>query len=113
VIPASIRGRAANPAVRTLVAGALAIIGGLAIAYMDSRPGYDDTGVAAVLLISVAAVAAAIGGTRPWLWAILVGAWTPLIEIPGGGSTGSALALVFAGLGAAVGFLARRATRQD
>jgi hypothetical protein len=75
---------------------------------MDSRPGYDDTGVTAVLLISVAAVAAAIGGARPWLWAILVGAWTPIIEIGSGGSTGSLFAMVFAGLGAAVGFLARR-----
>jgi hypothetical protein len=77
---------------------------------MDSRPGYDDTGVTVVLLIAIAAVAAAIGGSRPWLWAILVGAWTPIIEMGSGGSTGSLLALVFAGLGSAVGFLARRAS---
>lgn len=108
MIPASIRGRSASPAARTLIAGGLATIGGLAIAYMDSRPGYDDTGVTAVLLISVTAVAAAIGGTRPWLWAILVGAWTPIIEISSGGSTGSLLAIVFAGLGAAIGYLAAR-----
>jgi len=94
-----------------MVAGALAITGGLAIAYMDSRPGYDDTGVTAVLLISVAAVAAAIGGTRPWLWAVLMGAWTPLIEISSTGSTGSVLALAFAGAGAAVGYLAARGAR--
>ena len=75
---------------------------------MDSRPGYDDTGVTAVLLISVAAIAAAIGGTKPWLWAILAGAWTPIIEISSGGSTGSLLALAFAGAGAAVGYLAAR-----
>ena len=91
-----------------MVAAALAAAGGLAIAYMDSRPGYDDTGVTAVLLTSVAAVTAAIAGTRPWLSALLVGAWTPLIEILGGGSTGSLLALAFAGLGAAVGYLATR-----
>ena len=113
MIPASIRGRPAGPAARSLIAAALAVIGGLAIAYLDSRPGYDDTGITAVLLISVAAAAAAISGTGPWLWAVLVGAWTPLIEIASGGSTGSLLALVLAGLGAAVGFLARRATRQD
>jgi hypothetical protein len=78
---------------------------------MDSRPGYDDTGVTAVVLISVAAIAAAIGGTRPWLWAILVGAWTPIIEISSGGSTGSLLAMVFAGLGATIGYvIARGAT---
>jgi hypothetical protein len=105
------RGRPASPAARTLIAGALAVVGGLAIAYMDSRPGYDDTGVTAILLISVAAIAAAIGGTRPWLWATLVGAWTPIIEISSGGSTGSLLALAFAGAGAAVGYLAARGAR--
>jgi len=41
-----------------LVAGALAVIGGLAIAYMDSRPGYDDTGVTAFVF---AGIGAAIG----------------------------------------------------
>ena len=111
MIPASTRGRPASPAARNLIAGALALIGGLAIAYMDSRPGYDDTGVTAVLLLSVAAIAAAIGGTRLWLWAILVGAWTPIIEIGSGGSTGSLLALVFAAAGAAVGYLATRSVR--
>jgi hypothetical protein len=81
----------------------------VAIAYLDSRPGYDDTGVTAVALIALAAVAAAIAGTRPWLWAILVGVWTPVLEIPAGGSTGSLLALAFAGAGAGVGFLGARA----
>ncbi len=89
-------------------AAAVAVIGGLLIAYLDSRPGFDDTGVTAVLVITVAAVAAAIGGTRPWLWAILVGGWTPLVEIAEGGSTGSLLALVFAGAGAAIGYFAAR-----
>ena len=111
MIPASIRGRPVGPAARSLIAGALAVIGGLAIANIDSRPGYDDTGVTAVLLISVAAIAAAIGGTRPWLWAVLVGAWTPIFEISSGGSTGSLLALAFAGAGAAVGYLAARGAR--
>jgi hypothetical protein len=78
---------------------------------MDSRPGYDDTGVTAVLLISVAAIAAAIGGRRPWLSAFLVGIWTPIIEISSGGSTGSLLALVFAGAGATIGYVIARGAR--
>jgi uncharacterized membrane protein len=111
VIPASTWGRPANPAAPTFIAGAIALIGGLTIAYMDSRPGYDDTGVAAVLLIAVAAIAAAIAGRRPWLWALLVGIWTPIIEISSGGSTGSLLALAFAAAGAVVGYLAARGAR--
>lgn len=100
--------RPAIATARIAVAAAVAVIGGLAIAYVDSRPSYDDTGVTAVLLITVAAISAAIGGKRPWLWATLVGGWTPLIEIATGGSTGSLLALVFAAAGAAVGYLAAR-----
>jgi hypothetical protein len=107
-MPASLRARYDAPTARSIVAAVLSVIGGLAIAYVDSRPGYDDTGVTAVLLIAVAAPAAAIGGTRPWLWAVLVGVWTPLIEVSSGGSTGSLLALAFAAAGAAVGYLAAR-----
>jgi hypothetical protein len=93
---------------RTILASALAVLAGTAVAFMDSRPGFDDTGVTAVALFGAAALTAAIGGRRPLLFALLVGVWTPLVEIPAGGSTGSLLALVFAAAGATVGCLARR-----
>jgi hypothetical protein len=98
-----------RPAPRTLGAAAIALIGGLGIAAIDARPGFDDTGVTAGLLVVVAAIAAGFGARRPWLWALLVGLWTPLLEIPRSGATGSLLALAFAAAGAAFGHLVARA----
>jgi hypothetical protein len=78
-----------------------ALVAGLGIAGIDSSPGWDDTGITAVLL-----VVAAFGVTildprrRAWWWTILVGLPTPLLEIPAGGSNGAWLAVVFAGVGA-------------
>ncbi len=86
----------------TLIVVALAL--GLVIARIDSRPGWDDTGTSAGLLLLGTATIAAVGGARPWLWAILVGAPTPITEIVSTGNTGSTLALVFAAIGAAVGW---------
>ena len=89
-----------------LIAAAVAV--GAAIGYVDSRPGWDDTGITAGLLIVAAGAAAAVSGRRPWLWALLVGAGTPLFEIPTRGSPASLVALVFAAFGALAGWLVAR-----
>jgi hypothetical protein len=94
---------------RTTAAAAIALGGGIGIALMDSSSGFDDTGITVVGLLAVAAVAAALDGRRPLLWAVAVGAWTPLLEIPAARSSASLAALVFAGIGAVVGHLAARA----
>jgi hypothetical protein len=93
---------------RTAIAAVLAVAAGLAIAFVDSRPGYDATGITAVALFGSAALATLIAGERPVLWALLVGVWAPLIEITTLGNAGSLLALLFAGAGAAVGFVIGR-----
>ncbi len=87
---------------------AAAAAAGVAIGFLDSRPGWDDTGITAGLLILAAGLVAGISGRRPWLWAILVGAGTPLFEIPTGGSPASLAALGFAAVGALVGWLVAR-----
>jgi len=91
-----------------LALGAAAVIAGLGIAALDTRPSWDDTGITVGLLLGAAAAAAAASGRRPWLWATLVGAPLPIVEIAGGGATASLLALVFAAAGASIGWLARR-----
>lgn len=93
---------------RTIAAAAIALVGGIGIALLDSSPGFDDTGISAVGLLAVAAVAAALDGRRPLLWAIAVGAWIPLLEMPAPRSSAPFAALVFAGIGAALGHLAAR-----
>ena len=89
---------------RDALASALAIGAGLTIAVIDSQPGWDDTGVTAILLVLAAFASAALSGRRPWLWALLVGGWIPLLEIPSSGQLGPAVALLFAASGAIAGY---------
>jgi hypothetical protein len=88
---------------------ALALALGLLIALADSSPGWDSTAITAGALLLAAATAAFLGRRRPWLWALLVGLPTPLIEIGSGESTGSLAALVFAAIGSAAGWVLARA----
>ena len=86
-----------------------ALVVGLLIAFADSSPGWDSTGITAGALLLASGATAYLGQTRPWLWALVVGLPTPLIEMTGSGSTGSLLALVFASAGAAIGWALARA----
>lgn len=93
------------------IALVVAAIGGLAIAWIDASPGWDDTGITAGLLVIGAAVAAGISGRRPWLWALLVGLPTPFVELAQGGDPAVLAALGFAAIGATAGYLIARAIR--
>ena len=90
---------------------AASVIAGLAIALVDSSPGWDSSGITAGLLLLSSGTAAAVAGDRPWLWTLLVGLPTPAIELAGGGDAGSIGALAFAAAGAAIGWAIGRATR--
>lgn len=87
---------------------ALALALGLAIAFVDNSPGWDSTGITAGALALGAGTAAYLGRDRPWLWALLVGLPTPIVEIASSGATGSVLGLGFAAIGAGVGWAVRR-----
>jgi hypothetical protein len=89
-----------------LIVGAAVV--GAAIAFVDSRPGWDDTGITVGLLVLAAGVVAGASGRRPWMWALLVGAWTPAVEVATGGSAASFAALGFAAVGALGGWALRR-----
>ncbi len=100
---------------------ALGVILGLVLAYVDSRPGFDATGITAVLLVAAALVAVLVAGPALALagspilataaWTALVGLWIVIVER----TTGSVLALVFAAIGAgsAVLFLRWRHANPD
>jgi hypothetical protein len=87
---------------------ALAVAVGLVIAWIDTRPGWDDTGVTAGLLLAASAIFAALRPRAPWLWAIAVGVWIPLVGILGTHNYGSLLALAIAFLGAYGGAMVRK-----
>jgi hypothetical protein len=88
---------------------AVALGAGLVIGLVDSSPGWDSTGLTAGALFVSAAVVAGVARDRPWLWALLVGLPTPILDIVRTGNAGSILALGFAAAGAAAGWAVRRA----
>jgi hypothetical protein len=59
---------------------ALAILMGLFIAYVDSRPTWDDTGITAGTMLLSSGLFTLIGYRRPWLIALAIGLWTPVYE---------------------------------
>lgn len=85
------------------LASVLALAAGLAIGAVDSSPAWDDTGVTVFALLLASGFIAALAGRRPWLIALLVGGFVPLLEVPRGAGTGPLFALLFAGVGAGVG----------
>ena len=88
---------------------ALALGIGLCITWVDSRPGWDDTGITAgVILLACAGLGMAMP-ERAWLWALLVGGWIPLAGIILHQNYGSILALIIAFFGAYLGFAGRKA----
>lgn len=51
----------------------LAVICGVTIAWIDTRPHWDDTGVTVGLVLLSAAVCGALSPPRAWLWALIIG----------------------------------------
>ena len=93
---------------RVWIAGVLAFAAGCAIAWMDTRPNWDDTGITVGALILVSGIVS-LAGLRWWITAILVAGPLLLAEMwsPGWGFM---LAPVFSILGALGGAFVRRLT---
>ena len=96
---------------RTWLLAILATAIGIAIALVDARPTWDDTGITAGVLLVTAFIVSALAGGRPWLWALLVGTWVPALTILNGGDPAAVLALAFAAAGAYAGYAASRLWR--
>ncbi len=92
-----------------LILTPLAIAAGLIIAWIDSGPRWDDTGITAGAIFLTAALFGVLRPSRAPLWALAIGAWIPFFGIVLHRNFGSLLALAVAFLGAYAGALARRA----
>jgi hypothetical protein len=99
----------AGMSTRTLLI--VATVVGLTIAYIDSRPTWDDAGVTAFSMLVCAGVLGLIAPQRPWLWALAVGIWIPLYAVTRAwslSSLGMVVVLVFPFAGAYLGMGIRR-----
>ena len=86
----------------------LALILGLLITYVDTRPNWDDTGVSAMTIFVSCGLLGVMGPARPWLWALAVGLWIPILGITLKHNFGSLLALLIAFAGAYAGMAFRK-----
>lgn len=77
---------------------------GLLIAWLDSRPHWDDAGISAFLLLIAAFVCGLLGRRYVWIVALSVGVWIPLSGIISSSNFGSLIALIPAFIGAYLGF---------
>ena len=62
---------------------------GLAIAWIDARPHWDDDGVTAAFLLMAGGLLGLLGPRRPWLWGLAIGLWIPIRLILGKPTLGS------------------------
>ena len=85
----------------------VALILGALIAWVDSRPSWDDTGITAGVLLLVCAGFGVLHPRFAWLWALALGAWIPLVGIVTAHNYGSLLALGIALIGTYLGVAAR------
>jgi hypothetical protein len=96
---------------RTLLVAAIVV--GVAIAYVDARPGWDDTGISAGALTLSAGALGLMGPRKPWAWALGVGIWIPawaIARTPSLHALSMLFVLAFPFIGAYVGRAVRRMT---
>jgi hypothetical protein len=60
---------------------AVAVVVGLLVAYVDSLPKWDDTGITVFALVFCGGVLGLVVRRRPWLYGLAVGLWLPLRAI--------------------------------
>ncbi len=59
---------------------AVALTAGLSIAFVDSRPTWDDTAITVAALLVCGVIIGLLIKRRPWLYALALGLWLPLWE---------------------------------
>jgi hypothetical protein len=101
------RGAASRTAlISELILAALAVTMGAGVAWVDTRPTWDDTGVTVGMLLLAAGFAAGVG-LRWWAAALLVAAPILVAELPSAG-WGISVSLAFTGAGSLLGVTLRR-----
>ena len=90
---------------------AIAVLVGMTIAYVDSRPTWDDTGITACTMLLAAGLFGLMAPRQPWRWALAIGIWIPLHALEQKRSLGALVmlaVLAFPLMGAYGGMALRR-----
>jgi hypothetical protein len=97
-----------SKALRTVSLLAIALTLGGLVTYVDSRPTWDDTGITVGVLLIISSVLGFVEPKRPWLWALALGLWIPLLSIVRTQNYSAMLALIVTFVGAYGGMAVRR-----
>ena len=89
-----------------------AILFGLLVAYVDSRPTWDDTGITVFALLVGSGIVGLLAEKRPWLFGLAVGIWLPLWYIVTKHDVSMLITLAFPLVGVYAGWTARRLIRK-
>jgi len=84
-----------------------ALVSGLLIAYVDSRPTWDDTGITVFALLVTSGIIGLLVQRRPWLYALAIGLWIPLWGIIHAQNVSMLLVLLFPFVGVYAGWALR------
>jgi tetrahydromethanopterin S-methyltransferase subunit C len=84
---------------------------GFLIGWVDSSPGWDDTGITVMSLVVGTAVIAFFSPTRVWAWGLCTGLPVVLLNAVAHGNLGSIAAVPVALTGGYFGMLIRRIVR--
>lgn len=85
----------------------VAILIGWGITWLDSSPTWEGTEFTALLIVLSTGILGFFNPRRPWLIALAVGIWIPLVGVFIRHNFGGVLALVVAFIGAYMGYALR------
>jgi hypothetical protein len=86
----------------------LALGVGICIAWLDTRPTWDDTGITATVVFGSTLLLGAALPRRAWVWAIAVGIWIPVFNVALQGNVGAVVSIVIAFAGSYAGVFLRK-----
>jgi hypothetical protein len=87
---------------------AMGLLVGIAVAYIDSQPSWNDAGIIAGGLLLTSGILTLAGFRRPWLMALAVGLWIPARTLYVSHDASTLLVVLFALVGAYLGWAVRR-----
>lgn len=86
----------------------IAVVAGLLIGWIDTSPGWDDTGITVGLIFFSSVVLGALMPSRAWVWGLAVGFGIPLFNLLLHGNAAALVSFVIAFVGSYAGAFARK-----